>query len=196
LITETNVQFLRHHKPPILLESPQWFIKEVKNILATVVITPGPSPLAFEASDRAALHNQAILQSYNNDISKLLDDHQSLILKYGSEFRPIDVLEPLLLHHYHWPKLRRLLSEGSNWSLHDLDDKSRKQKNLEFIARGNHKSALKHEDKISEIFLKEISQGWMIPFSIQFINEIKKSEIAPIGLAEQWQPNPDQLNTD
>jgi hypothetical protein len=175
LITETNVQFLRHHKTSTLLESPQWFIKEVKNVLATVVITPGPSPLAFEASDRAALHNQAIL-SYNNDISKLLDDHQSSILKYGSEFRPIDVLEPLLLHHYRWPKLRCLLSEGSNWSLHDLDDKLRKQKKLEFIARGNHKSALKHEDKVSEILLKEISQGWMIPFPIQFINEIKNQK--------------------
>jgi hypothetical protein len=37
--------------------------------------------------------------------------------------------------------------------------------------------------------LKEITQGWMIPFPIQYINDIKHAEIAPVGIAEQWQPN-------
>jgi hypothetical protein len=83
------------------------------------------------------------------------------------------------------------LTEGSNWPLQDIDEKSRNQKNLEFIARGNHKSAIKHEDTISDILLKDVAQGWMIPFPIKYITDIKDAEVAPIGIAEQWQPNSD-----
>jgi hypothetical protein len=172
-------------------ESPQWLMQMVKRVLQTNISTPSPPPLIFEASDAAANHNQTILQSYNNDLSMLLDDHQDSILNYGSEFRSTTVLEHLLLHHYRWPKLYQLLSRGSNWKLHDIDDSLRKQKNLEFINRGNHKSAIKHADVLSDTLLKEIAHGWMIPFPLNYVNNIKHAEIAPVGIAEQWQPNPD-----
>jgi hypothetical protein len=163
----------------------------VKNILSTTVHTPGPAPLVFEATDMAAAHNREILQSYNNNISALLEDHGNSILRQGSEFRPVFILEPLLLHHFRWPKLKQLLTKGSNWPLRPIDDNTRKQKNLEFISRGNHKSAIKHEDILSEILLKEIAQGWMIPLPLSYIHSIDHAELAPVGIAEQWQPNQD-----
>jgi len=33
-------------------------------------------------------------------------------------------------------------------------------KNIEFIARGNHKSASKYDRELAKIITEEISQGW------------------------------------
>jgi len=100
---------------------------------------------------------------------------------YGSEFRPKHLLESLLLHHRSWPSLLAQLSRGSSWPLSPISEEDRKAKNLEFIARGNHKSAVTNQNVLKSIIDKEVSQGWMIPIPLHFINEIPQSEIAPVG---------------
>ena len=57
---------------------------------------PDKSPLVHELSAEAASANANILRSYDNDLGKLIEAHQSSTLGYGSELRPMSQLEPLL----------------------------------------------------------------------------------------------------
>jgi hypothetical protein len=81
---------------------------------------------------------------------------------YGSEFRPIHIIEPLLLHHHSWPSFVNQLKQGSKWSLLNISESDRKAKNIEFIQRGNHKSAITYHTILRDIIQKEVRQGWMI----------------------------------
>ncbi len=113
-------------------------------------------------------------------------------MAYGSEFRPITHLEPLLLHHRSWPSFSLQLMRGSMWPLTDLSESDRVQKNNEFISRGNHKSAITHHEVFKKIITQEIHQGWMIPLPLPYTNDIPNSELAPIGIDDkQWKALPD-----
>jgi ATP sulfurylase len=54
--------------------------------------------------------------------------------------------------------------------------------NIEFIARGNHKSTIKYNDEYSKIVKAEISQGWMFPIPLHYINSLKHGELVPVGI--------------
>ncbi len=94
-------------------------------------------------------------------------------------------MEPLFLHHHNWPKVNHILLHGSNWPLLPLPNDKRIAKNNEFIARGNHKSAIKYEHELLKTILSEINQGWMIPLPIYYINDLKHGELAPVGIDDK-----------
>jgi hypothetical protein len=79
------------------------------------------------------------------------------------------------------------LTHGSHWPASEIDNKVRIAKNNELLARGNHKSATTHIDYLDKSLPKEIAQGWMIPLPVDFLKRLKHAEIAPIGVAQQWQ---------
>jgi hypothetical protein len=140
----------------------------------------------------AALHNMQKLQRRGNSIADLINSVSGTFINYGSEFRPIPVLEPLLLHHPNWPKCQNLLCKGSLWPLHDISNADRVAKNKEFIRRGNHKSAIKYEEVFLNTITKEIQQGWMVPLPLTYINDLLHGELAPVGIDDsQWSILPD-----
>ncbi len=139
--------------------TPDWFLPTISQIINHQVPTPVHPPLLFELSDRAAIHNRLLLQQHGNSIHDLISAYPNSFLSPGSEFRPIQVLEPLLMHHHNWPKIKNILLMGSMWPLHPIPEVERKTKNLEFIARGNHKSAVKYAAEYTKILNKEINQG-------------------------------------
>jgi hypothetical protein len=57
-------------------------------------------------------------------------------------------------------------------------------KNNEFITRGNHKSAEKYFHEYEKIVLSKVSQGWMLPLPLNYINELVNGELAPVGIDE------------
>ena len=61
--------------------------------------------------------------------------------------------------------------------------------------RGNHKSASTHSDFLDTSLSKEIIQGWMIPIPLEFLSKLKHAEIAPAGVAQQWQAHDDGSRT-
>jgi hypothetical protein len=107
------------------------------------------------------------------------------IMSYGSEFRPLHVIEPLLMHHHSWPSFMNQLIQGSRWPLLPISEPDRKAKNDKFIKRGNPKSAITHHSVLRDIIQKEVRQGWMIPIPIHYINKIPHSEIAPVGIDDK-----------
>ena len=72
-----------------------------------------------------------------------------------------------------------------------LDDKIREAKNSELLLRGNHKSASTHSEFLAKSLSKEINQGWMIPLPKAFLPKLRHAEIAPIGVAQQFQAHDD-----
>ncbi len=72
-----------------------------------------------------------------------------------------------------------------------IDEATQIAKNNELITRGNHASALAYSNILDASLDKEFKQGWMIPLPITFVNQLKHSEVAPIGVTKQWQAHED-----
>ncbi len=126
-----------------------------------------------------------VLQKYNNNLDDYITANKNTFMSYGSEFCPLAHLEPLLLHHRSWPYLSLQLEKGSVWPLKTLSESDRIQKNIEFISRGNNKSAITYQDVFKSVVQKKIHQGWMVPLPLHFTKEIPGSEPAPIGIDDK-----------
>lgn len=136
-----------------------------------------------------------ILQFHNNSIQNVLDAYQGLFISPGSEFRPPYLLEKLFMHHHNWWAISKSLSQGSQWPLRPLLDSGRIAKNNEFISRGNHKSALKYGEEYVKIIEAGISQGWMFPLPLEYINSLSHGELAPVSIDDKvWSERPDGTN--
>jgi hypothetical protein len=95
----------------------------------------------FELTREAALKNYLVLLKNNRDLGLALDTQQDTPLGYGSEFRKVPVLEPLLCNHPNWARLKGILTSGSTWELEDISKEERMSDLNEALARGNHKGA-------------------------------------------------------
>jgi hypothetical protein len=173
-------------------DSLEWFIPTLQTIINTTHTAPNAPSFKFELTQEAAEYNMNLLQRHNNDLQSYIIYNKGTYISFGSEFRSPELLEPLLLHHPNWRRFRDLLTQGSSWPLSDLSEEDRLAKNKEFIARGNHKSAITYESKLHKTILQEISQGWMFPLQLTYISTLKHGELAPVGIDDtQWSELPD-----
>ncbi|EJK74937.1 hypothetical protein THAOC_03358, partial [Thalassiosira oceanica] len=79
--------------------------RTVKQVAAAEVPAPKTSPFRFEFSAEAAEHNTTVLERYDFDLAKVIDDSPGSHNSYGSELRPPWQpwqLEPLLRNHPSW----------------------------------------------------------------------------------------------
>ena len=183
-----GVSVLYIHGP----ETPKWFLPTIDKIINTPSHTPSSPPLKFELMMVAALHNMEVLRGCDDSIQELIQKNKKSFIGPGSEFRSVHLLETLFMHHHNWCKIYNSLSRGSIWPLLPLSDENRIAKNKEFITRGNHKSAIKYEDEFVKIVRSEISQGWMFPLPMNYINVLKHGELAPVGIDDKvWSELPD-----
>lgn len=95
---------------------PTWFLIAIRKICGTPSPTPSKSSIRFELSHQAAQHNESVLGRVDFDIGRLIRDNESSTLGFGSEFRQVSELEPLLGRHPHFTKLALLLSEGMHYT--------------------------------------------------------------------------------
>jgi hypothetical protein len=58
--------------------------------------TPKCPTLRFELSHEAALHNKKLLQAHNNSLHEYLLSQKGTFLYFGSEFRPVEVIDDIL----------------------------------------------------------------------------------------------------
>ena len=137
---------LSHHNydlQHIFIVTPDWFVPSIRKILNTDVKAPSKSPLVFELTDEAAIHNDMMLKSYNYDLELLIQDYQHAELGYGSEFRPTSILAPLLHNHPHWNRFSSNLDKGFGNQCR-FKSLSPNDQSADFdmaASRGNHKSA-------------------------------------------------------
>ena len=138
----------------------------------------------FEVSESAAEFNIATLRNHNFNLDKLLNNKKS-VTSYGSEFKPIAELQPLLGHHPRWKEMKKRLEEGACFPIKEIDEETRLQDLNAMKIRGNHKSAVKNEDYLSSAFEKEIKKGWILLLPDKDIETIPDLELAPMGVADQ-----------
>jgi hypothetical protein len=133
-----------------------------------------------------------VLKAHGNSIQNLITTHPTSFLNPGSEFRPEELLERLFMHHHNWLLIQKSLTRGSVWPLREIPNEERIKKNIEFIARGNHKSALKYQEEFIKIIKAEIERGWMFPLPLHYVNTLTHGELAPVGIDDKvWADFPD-----
>jgi hypothetical protein len=138
----------------------------------------------FEVSDEAATSNMTTLRDNAFNLDLLLNKHPS-ITSYGSEFKPIAELEELLGHHPRWPEMQKRLKCGAHFPVEAIDKETRQRDLHAMQSRGNHKSALLHEEHLSAAFVKEVEKGWILLLPDKEVNNIPDLELAPMGVADQ-----------
>ena len=170
---------------------PPWFLEEIKRICATKSPTPTKSPIRFELSDQAAEHNATVLELVGFDIDRLIQENISSTLGFGSEFRKVSELEPLLGKHPHFAQLVRLLTEGMHYVFHrELNPTERKKEVSAMLARGNHKSAQSEQLQVGKLLAKDVLHGFSIPIPVSVVERIPGAMVQPLGLVQQWTVNP------
>jgi hypothetical protein len=144
-----------------------------------------PTEFRFEWSTEAADHNLAVLQRHALDLDIALAAHPFSSLTPGSEFRPVELLAPLLSLHPLWPKFQERISTGAEFPLREIADADRIADVNANLARGNHKSAQGHEAKLIDMLKEEVERGWQLPLPRSAALMIKGCKVAPLGIVAQ-----------
>ena len=104
----------------------------------------------------------------------------------GSEFRPVETLELLLVKHPNWPHLKQILISSSSWNLEDLDEEKRLSDLQEAIARGNHKGAKEKPANLRKLGKNDVDYyGFALPIPRDKIMIIPDISLAPVNIAPQ-----------
>ena len=171
---------------------PPWFLEGIKRICANDSPTPTKSPIRFELSDHAVEHNARVMGRVGFDVGRLIKENGSSTLGFGSEFRRVEELEPLLGKHPHFAQLAKVLSEGMHYVFdRELSPTERTNEVSAMLARGNHKSAQAEPEHVGKLLAKDILHGFSIPLPINVVTRIPGAMVQPLGLAQQWTVNPE-----
>ncbi|KAI2497797.1 hypothetical protein MHU86_16683 [Fragilaria crotonensis] len=170
---------------------PPWFLEGIKRICANESPTPTKSPIRFDLSDQAVEHNARVMGRVGFDVGRLIKENGSSTLGFGSEFRRVEELEPLLGKHPHFAQLAKVLTEGMQYVFdRELSPNERKNEVSAMIARGNHKSAQSEPEQVGKLLAKDVLHGFSIPLPIDVVTRIPGAMVQP-GLAQQWTVNPE-----
>ena len=135
----------------------------IASILGAPKPTTQPTKFRFEWSIAAADHNLAVLQKHALDLETALAAQPFSSLTPGSEFRPVELLAPLLSMHPLWPKFQGRISNGAEIPLREIADADRIADVHANLTRGNQKSAQGHEARLIGMLKEEVERGWQLP---------------------------------
>jgi len=149
----------------------------------------GPSkPLfAFEFNLEAANKNFILLKcKFGGDLSEALLAQSDSPLGYGSEFKPIEMLEPIFESHPSWRRMKRILTHGSNkWPLQPLDKENRIKDVEDALNFGNHKGVNKQQELLEKLVTDDVIRGFVIPLPLSKITQIPGNLLAPLNIQAQ-----------
>lgn len=189
--------FLEHRPemfflPPLVgpndtFDPPNWFMGALTTISGTTTRTPTKPPLRFEMSTEAAEENANELKKMGYDLSRLIEENNKSTLHYGSEFRTVGELEPLLGQHPNFGRLVSVLSHRMPYVFtRELDPLTKLEEMRTLIERGNHKSAQSNPEQVKILLGKDVQHGFVIPIPIETIYLIPNAAVQPLGLVQQW----------
>jgi hypothetical protein len=165
---------------------PAWPDDLVERVHAVVnhstCVRPSAPEFRFELSCDAANHNAKALERYGFNLGVAIEANSSSPLGYGSEFRPVHVLEPLFEHHPNWNRLKSLLTIGSKWPLDELSDEMRKLDLAEALAFGNHKGASSQPKLLRQLIEKDVTHGFGLVIPLSTVNCIPGALLAPMKI--------------
>jgi len=95
--------------------SRNWLISTITNLLSMPTSPPAHPVFSFELLQEAAQANFKILRENNMSLHKILTENTFSALSYGSEFKPVAVLEPLFQFHPGWHVMKMRLENGLSY---------------------------------------------------------------------------------
>ena len=178
--------------PDDSFEPPNWFLEAVRGICSTTTKTPTKPPIIFEPGERAAAHNAELLRGFGYNLGRLIQAHSTTTLGFGSEFRTVMELRPLLGKHTHFEKLAELLTNGMDYIFsREISESERKEEVKAMLIRGNHKSAQSEQAQVAILVAKDVLHGFTIPIPVDIVTRIPGAMVQPLGLVQQWTVDPD-----
>ena len=169
---------------------PGWFLRELAKIARSSPSVPTRSAIVFENTKGDASKNEEILRSVDFDVARLISANRTTTLGYGSEFRTVEQLRPLLGSHPNFDELSKVFNSGMSYVFdRELDALTKSTELRKLLQRGNHKSAQDSVDKVSELISKDVVHGFVIPIPPEVVEKIPGAAVQPLGLARQWSIN-------
>ena len=92
-------------------------LKTIDSILSLKLPTPAHPDLKTGISPAAVSHNEKILQYNNFNLKQLIDKNMHTTMRYGSEFRPTEILEKIFCEHRHWDRVTRNIDMGVHYEV-------------------------------------------------------------------------------
>jgi hypothetical protein len=132
-----------------------------------------------------ARHNWSTFASFDRSLEKVIASDPNSIMAYGSEFKPPEILAPLLESHPLWPHFRRILEHGSDPPRERLDETSRQVALEAALLRGNHKSAKADEEGFGALLIDDVNRGYSLPFPLDQVRNIPGLSLQPMGITIQ-----------
>ena len=175
--------------PPPRSAWPRDLLVKIQQVICSESFKPKSPEFSFKLDKESAQKNWEVFEKYNLDIQKAIEGQSHSPMKYGSEFREVSVLEPLLKHHPNWSKLRAILTRGSSWVLEELDEEKRKSDVQDAIEFGNHKGAAEQPEKLKELILKDVEYGYAMVIPLEHVARIPGACIAPMNISPQYSIN-------
>ena len=173
--------------PDDTFATPSWFIESLRTLTGHTTTTPGKSPIVFESTPNAAEQNERTLALFDFDLSRLIEKFADTTLGYGSEFRTVDELKPLIGNHPNFLALAQILATGMPYVFtRELDPVTKLTELETLLARGIHKSAKEFPDQVAALLAKDVLHGFTIPIPTRTVRKIPGSAVQPLGLASQW----------
>jgi hypothetical protein len=157
----------------------------IADLLAIPSETPGPTKFQFHLDHASAIHNGKILEAHNFSLASAIESDGNSPLRFGSEFRPVSVLEPLLGIHPLWERIKALLLEGSHFSADPLPADECVQQVEAALAYGNHKGAVKAPDKLFDLLDDDVTHGFNMPLPLSMVRKIPGLLMSPMNIARQ-----------
>jgi hypothetical protein len=150
----------------------------------------GPYPTApplfsFSLSQEVAHKNMQILQRCNFDMPLALQSQSGSPLQFSSEFKPVAIIAPILQIYPLWKFTQAILTQGASFPLQELNIEDRIQDINFMIKRGNHKSALKNMEALSQLINDDNTRGFTLILPLDAIHHIKGISISPLGCQDQ-----------
>ena len=166
---------------------PAWFLSEIERIAEHVPPVPKAPPFRFEPTEDAARENAAILAAAGYSLGTVIERHADSTIGYGSEFRSVKQLKPLLQRHPNFVALSELINEGMSYVFtRELDDDAQRNEMLALMDLGNHKSAQEGADDVRKLLAKDVVHGFSIPLPLATLILIPRAGVQPLGLVSQW----------
>ena len=165
---------------------PSDLISILRRIAELPCRQPSKPLFAFEFNLEAANKNYIVLKhKFGGDLSEALLAQSDSPLGYGSEFKPIETLEPIFENHPSWRRMKRILTHGSKWPLQTLDKDDRIKDVEEALLFGNHKGAVKQQDLLVKLVTDDVIRGFALPLPLDKIAQIPGVLLAPLNIQAQ-----------
>jgi hypothetical protein len=113
----------------------------ISMILRAPELRYGRPPFKYQFDRKSAEFNWRIIQNHGS-LENTIRAYPYSTIAYGSEFCSISLLEPIFHQHRYWHRIKRMLSNGSEFPIEDHNDEESQKEDFDMaLSYGNHKSA-------------------------------------------------------